>query len=135
VATTALPPPSASQQVASRPPASAIPEPVPGAPVAQITFLDNSARLSAADQRTLGDIVPLHQRNGGTVRVVGYAAKPRTEGAAQQLASFRMALERANAVATALTQAGVAPSQIAVEAAPPTDSGIAAQRAEIFLEN
>ena len=132
----AVTPQPASEQLASRPAAAAAPqEPVSGAPVAQIAFADNSARLSPAEQRKLDDIVPLQRRNGGLVRVVGYAPKPRSDGASQQLASFRMALERANAVATALAQAGIAAGQIAVEAAPPSGTGIAAQRAEIFLEN
>jgi outer membrane protein OmpA-like peptidoglycan-associated protein len=122
-------------QVASRPPDAGLPAAAPGAAVAQITFADNSARLSADDERLLGGVVPLQQRSGGAVRVVGYAAKPRADGASQQLASFRMAIERANAVASALAQAGIAPSQISVEAAPPSGTGPAAQRAEVFLEN
>jgi len=104
--------------------------------VAQITFADNSTQLSSADRRVVDGVVPLQRRNGGGLRVVGHAAKPRGEGATQQLASFKMALARANAVATALTQAGIAPDQIAIEAAPPSsDGGGAASRAEIFLEN
>jgi outer membrane protein OmpA-like peptidoglycan-associated protein len=70
------------------------------------------------------------------VRVVGHAAKGRTDSAAQQLASFRTALDRANAVAAALARAGVAPNRILVEAAPATPgSDVIAQRTEIFLEN
>jgi len=101
-----------------------------------VTFPDNSARLTPSDRRIVGEVVPLQRQNGGALRVVGYAAAGRGAGAAQQLAHFRMALDRANAVASALTQAGIAPDQILVETAPPTgETGVAANRAEIFLEN
>lgn len=138
----AAPARAADQTAAAPAPASAVQPVAPPAaepalsPVAQITFAENSAKLSAADQRILGEVVPLQRRSGGAVRVVGHAAKGRGEGAAQQLASFRMALDRANAVAAALRQAGIAPNRILVEAAPPTDeTGAATQRTEIFLEN
>ncbi len=129
------PPSAPASQLASRTPAS---EPVAavGAPVAQVTFPDNSARLTPSDRRIVGEVVPLQRQNGGALRIVGYAAAGRGAGAAQQLAHFRMALDRANAVASALTQAGIAPDQILVETAPPTgETGVAANRAEIFLEN
>jgi outer membrane protein OmpA-like peptidoglycan-associated protein len=129
------PPSAPASQLAARTPAS---EPVAavGAPVAQVTFPDNSARLTPSDRRIVGEVVPLQRQNGGALRIVGYAAAGRGAGAAQQLAHFRMALDRANAVASALTQAGIAPDQILVETAPPTgETGVAANRAEIFLEN
>jgi hypothetical protein len=50
---------------------------------------------------------------------------------AQQLAGVRIALDRATAVAGALTQAGVPSDQILLETAP-ADGG-AANQAEIFL--
>ena len=128
-------PSTAASQLAARTPASG-PVAAGGAPVAQVTFPDNSARLTPSDRRIVGEVVPLQRQSGGALRVVGYAAAGRGAGAAQQLVHFRMALDRANAVASALAQAGVAPDQILVETAPPTDeTGIAANRAEIFLEN
>jgi len=67
--------------------------------------------------------------------VVGYAAKAGGT-ASEQLANFRIALDRANAVASVLAQSGVAPDQILIETAPPTgERGVTANRAEIFLEN
>jgi outer membrane protein OmpA-like peptidoglycan-associated protein len=126
--------PAAGTQVAARTPASA-PPPAAGAPIAQVTFADNSARLSPADRRIVGEVIPLQRQTGGAVRVVGYASKGGGT-ASQQLANFRIALDRANAVASVLAQSGVAPDQILVETAPPTgENGIAANRAEIFLEN
>jgi len=130
--------PPATTQVAARPPAVApsATTPVAGAPVAQVTFADNSARLSPSDRRILGEVIPLQRQTGAAFRIVGYAAAGRGGNASQQLANFRMALDRANAVASVLAQAGVAPDQILVETAPPTgESGVAANRAEIFLEN
>jgi len=130
----ALPRAPASQLVA-RTPANE-PAATGGAPVAQVTFPDKSSQLTPADRRIVGEVVPLQRQTGGAFRVVGYAAAGRGVGTAQQLATFRMALDRANAVASALAQAGVAPDQILVETAPPTgETGIAANRAEIFLEN
>src|SRR5579883_2485219 len=130
-------PPPKAEQLAARSPA---PPPSPaqgpaGAPVAQVTFTGNSTRLTEADQRILGEVVPLQQQSGPPVRVVGHAAKGRSDSAAAQLASFRTALDRANAVAAALRRAGIAANQILVEAAPPGEGGAAADRAEIFLEN
>jgi len=100
-----------------------------------VTFADNSARLSPSDRRIVGEVFPLQSQNGAAVRIVGYAAKGGSN-ASQQLANFRMALDRANAVANVLAQAGVASDHILVETAPPTgESGVAANRAEIFLES
>lgn len=129
--------PAARTQVAARTPAGAPPPvaPATGAPIAQVTFPDNSARLSPADRRIVGEVIPLQRQTGGAVRIVGYASKAGGT-ASQQLANFRIALDRANAVASVLAQSGIAPDQILVETAPPTgESGIAANRAEIFLEN
>jgi outer membrane protein OmpA-like peptidoglycan-associated protein len=127
---------AAGTQISSRRPASAPPRVSPvGVPIAQVTFADNSARLSPADRRTVGEVIPLQRQTGGAFRVVGYASKG-GGSASQQLANFRIALDRANAVASVLAQAGIAPDQILVETAPPSgESGVAANRAEIFLEN
>jgi outer membrane protein OmpA-like peptidoglycan-associated protein len=124
------------EQLAARNPATESPAPPAGAiPVAAVTFPGNSTKLTAADQRILGEIVPLQQQSGAPIRVIGHAAKGRGDSVAQQLASFRVALDRANAVAVALTQAGIARNQILVETAPPgSDAGVT-DRAEIFLEN
>jgi outer membrane protein OmpA-like peptidoglycan-associated protein len=126
--------PKREQLAARTPEASPVP-PTGAVPVAAVTFPGNSTKLTPADQRILGEIVPLQQQSGAPVRIIGHAAKGRGDSVAQQLASFRVALDRANAVAVALTQAGIARSRILVETAPPgSDSGIT-DRAEIFLEN
>jgi outer membrane protein OmpA-like peptidoglycan-associated protein len=75
--------------------------------------------------------VPIYQQSPGKVRVVGYAAPG--SGAVEQLGSYRAALDRAQAVAAALTKAGIPPDKIQVEASPsgaPSGEG----RAEVLLE-
>ena len=76
--------------------------------------------------------MPLYQEHPGKVRIVGYAGAG--GGAADQLNSFRAALDRAQAVAAALTKAGIPADKIAVEAAP---SGVDSveNRAEVLLEH
>jgi len=100
-------------------------------PVAEIKFGAGSTSLTDEDRRALETIVPLYQQNPGKVRIVGYAGAG--SGAVEQLNSFRAALDRAQAVAAALTQAGIPSDKIQVEAAPAgADSG--ESRAEVLLE-
>ncbi len=109
------------------------PPPAPvGAPVAEIKFAANSTVLSAEDRQTLDKVATLYQQNPGKVRIVGYAGAG--SGAAEQLNSFRAALDRAQAVAAALTKAGVPSDKIAVEAAP-SDASSGESRAEVSLEH
>jgi outer membrane protein OmpA-like peptidoglycan-associated protein len=106
----------------------------PGAaagPVAEIRFAADSTSLSAEDRQTIGKIVPLYQQNPGRIRIIGYAGAG--SGAVEQLNSFRAALDRAQAVAAALTQAGIPSDRIAVEAAP-SGSNTPENRAEVLLE-
>jgi outer membrane protein OmpA-like peptidoglycan-associated protein len=98
--------------------------------VADIAFLGKATTLSDADRQTLGKIVPRYREKPGPVRVVGYAGIG--SSAAQQLDSYRTALDRAQAVAAALAKAGIPADKIQVEAAPSgADSGQG--RAEILL--
>jgi outer membrane protein OmpA-like peptidoglycan-associated protein len=108
------------------------PAPATGAPVAEIRFAADSTNLNDDDRQTIGKIVPLYQQNPGKIRVVGYANAG--SGAAEQLNSFRAALDRAQAVAAALTQAGIPSDRIAVEAAP-SGSNTPENRAEVLLEH
>jgi outer membrane protein OmpA-like peptidoglycan-associated protein len=103
-----------------------------GTPVAEIKFAADSTSLSAGDRETIGKIVPLYQQNPGKIRIIGYAGAG--GGAAEQLNSFRAALDRAQAVAAALTQAGVPSDKIAVEAAP-SGPNASENRAEVMLEH
>jgi outer membrane protein OmpA-like peptidoglycan-associated protein len=102
-----------------------------GTPVAEINFAADATSLSDEDRQTLGKVVPLYQEHPGKVRIVGYAGAG--GGAAEQLNSFRAALDRAQAVAAALTTAGIPADKIAVEAAPSSIDSVE-NRAEVLLE-
>ena len=116
-------------------PTNASPKPAPppaGAPVAEIKFAADSTSLSQDDRQTIEKVAMLYQQNPGKVRIVGYAGAG--GGAAEQLNSFRAALDRAQAVAAALTVAGIPSGKIAVEAAP-SDASAIVGRAEVMLEH
>ncbi len=123
-------PPSRSAAAGS---AKSGPKPAPvGTPVAEIKFGADSTSLSDKDRQTLETVVPLYQQNPGKVRIVGYAGAG--NGAVEQLNSFRSALDRAQAVAAALTQAGIPSDKIQVEAAS-AGANSGESRAEILLEH
>jgi outer membrane protein OmpA-like peptidoglycan-associated protein len=123
----------------SSPPAAAAPPPQqqaalePGAPVAELVFADNSVSLAATELGKLAEIASIQRQRGGNLRVVGHAP-PGRGSAAAQIGAFSLALDRANAVATALADAGVPSSSILVEAAPPA-AGVEGRRTAIYLEN
>jgi outer membrane protein OmpA-like peptidoglycan-associated protein len=121
-----LPPLASSGKGGQKSPAAPV-----GTPVAEINFAADATSLSDEDRQTLGKVVPFYQEHPGKVRIVGYAGAG--GGAAEQLNSFRTALDRAQAVAAALTKAGIPADKIAVEAAP---SGVDSveNRAEVLLE-
>jgi len=108
------------------------PQPAAGTPVAEIRFAADSTNLSAEDRQTIEKVVPLYKENPGKVRIIGYAGAG--SGAAEQLNSFRAALDRAQAVAAALTQAGIPADKIAVEAAP-SGSNSGESRAAVLFEH
>ncbi|HJU18340.1 MAG TPA: OmpA family protein, partial [Stellaceae bacterium] len=105
--------------------------PAGGTEVAEIRFPADATRLAASDRPIVAKIAALYRRRPGTVRVVGFAGSG--GGAERQLASFRAALDRAQAVAAALKQAGIPAAKVKTEAAPAgADSGAA--RATILFE-
>jgi outer membrane protein OmpA-like peptidoglycan-associated protein len=126
------PPPVLAPPTSSGRTVQPAPGPNVGTPVAEIRFAADSTNLSEQDRQTIGKIVPLYQQNPGKIRIIGYAGAG--SGAAEQLNSFRAALDRAQAVAAALTQAGVPSDKIAVEAAP-SGTNSAENRAEVLLEH
>jgi len=103
-----------------------------GTPVAQIKFRSDSTTLTDKDRQTLETVLPVYQQSPGKVRVVGYAGAE--SGAVEQLNSYRTALDRAQAVAAALTQAGIPSDKIQVEAAPQGENS-GESRAEVLLEH
>ena len=122
-----LAPLASSGKSSQKPPPAAV-----GTTVAEVKFTADSTSLSAEDRQTLDKVVPLYRQNPGTVRVVGYAGVGNRS--ADQLDSFRAALDRAQAVAAALTQDGIPADKIAVEAAP-AGAGRVESRAEVLLEH
>lgn len=101
--------------------------------VADVTFTAGSALLSDRLRDTIASIVKLHNDNGGTIRIVGHGE---AQGGNAAMTGFTLALDRAQAVAVALTDSGVAAKDISVEAAPvAARGGKDVPQAEIYLEN
>jgi outer membrane protein OmpA-like peptidoglycan-associated protein len=103
-----------------------------GTPVAEIKFGSDSTTLTDKDRQALETVLPVYQQSPGKVRVVGYAGA--ASGAVEQLHSYRTALDRAQAVAAALTKAGIPSDKIQVEAAPQGENA-GESRAEVLLEH
>ena len=122
-----LGPLAASGKSSQKPPAATA-----GTPIVEVKFAADSTTLSDEDRQTLEKVVPLYQQNPGKLRIIGYAGAG--GGAAEQLNSFRAALDRAQAVAAALTTAGIPSGKIAVEAAPSGADPVEG-RAEVLLEH
>jgi outer membrane protein OmpA-like peptidoglycan-associated protein len=106
------------------------PLPAASTPVAEIKFTAASHSLTDQDRQIIEGIVPLYRQGPGRLRIVGYAGAG--SGAVEQLDSFRAALDRAQAVAAALTAAGMPADKIQVEAAPETSGSDG--RAEVLFE-
>ena len=88
----------------------------PAKPLAEIRFAAGATALGPADRAALGRLAAAWRQHPEKLRIVGYAAV--AGGAEEQLNSFHAALEHAQAVAAALTNAGVPRDRIHVEAAP-----------------
>jgi outer membrane protein OmpA-like peptidoglycan-associated protein len=127
-----LPPPPARAAAAGPEKGGAKPPARVGTPVAEIQFGTDSTTLTDKDRQTLETVLPAYQQNPGKVRIVGYAGAG--SGAVEQLNSYRTALDRAQAVASALTKAGIPSDKIQVEAAPQAENA-GESRAEVLLEH
>jgi len=104
--------------------------------VGSISFAGGSAALTDRERDRLSELAALQHKDGGTIRIVGHAEPLKGADTAQQeLASFRLALNRAKAVAQALSGEGVAPHAIDVETAPTHPGDAAATSAEVYLEH
>jgi outer membrane protein OmpA-like peptidoglycan-associated protein len=114
------------------------------AQVATIQFGHSSSRLDARDQQLIGTVASVARQNGGNILVVGHASSRTIQlpKSTHEVANFQVSFARANAVAQALIQAGVAPERVTVEAvsddqpiyseAMPTGEA-GNRRAEIFI--
>ena len=115
---------------AAPPPAQVEPPPKPAVPpTLAVAFPSGSARL-ANDRRELGGIVALYRKHHGMIRIVGHGESTGARSGSDQLSSFGLAIERAKAVAVALSELGVSAADLRVEAAPPQAAGAGA---EIFV--
>ncbi|HVH78233.1 MAG TPA: hypothetical protein VM782_02485 [Stellaceae bacterium] len=108
-----LPPPQLPPQVAALPPPKLPPVPVT---VASLDVAPGAAALAIDMRPRLADVVKQYKERPRTVRVVSYAAP--AVGGAEQLNSFRSALDRAQIVAKELADAGIPAKQIQTEASP-----------------
>jgi outer membrane protein OmpA-like peptidoglycan-associated protein len=122
-----LPAPAPSPQAAAMPPPKLPPTPMT---VAALDMPQSTAALAAADQARLAQVVAQYQANPRSVRVVAYA-EPGV-GSAEQLNAFRLALDRAQAIAKELTEAGIPANKIQTEAAP-SSATAPAGRVEVQL--
>jgi len=101
-----------------------------------IAFAADSAQLPPSAQAQIEQIVSQQRQSGAKVRIVGHAPKGKGSGTGQLLSGFKIALDRANAVAAALGDAGVEQDRIYVETAIiGSESGGMARQAEIFLQD
>ena len=128
-----LPPPQPPRSAAAGEGKESAKSPAPVAkPVTEIKFGGDSTSLTDKDRQTLQAALPIYQQNPGKIRIVGYAGGG--SGAMEKLNSYRTALDRAQAVATVLKQAGIPSDRIQVEAAP-RGANSGDDRAEVLLEH
>ena len=113
--------------------------------VATINFKSGSSRLDNSDKRIIDEVVKLHSKNGGVIRVTGHASS-RTQNLDRlkhKLANFNISMQRANVVATELIQKGIPAGNLYVgamsdnepvfyEVMPNGEYGN--QRAEIYMD-
>lgn len=124
---TTLPPVKPPPEVAAHPPPKLRPTPVT---VASLELIPGSAEVPPDTRARLGEVVKQYQARPRTVRVLSFAA-PAT-GGAEELNAFRSALDRAQLVAKALSNAGIPANKIQTEASPPV-AGTSSGRIDVQL--
>jgi outer membrane protein OmpA-like peptidoglycan-associated protein len=101
--------------------------------VGDIMFAPTSSDLAATQQSALSEIAGLYKQTGGEIRIVGHAQPGHSSDAMRQrIAGLDLALDRASAVAQALSKLGVPARHIRVQAAPATAKS--RPRVEVFME-
>ena len=144
----AIPAPPTGQRMP--PPATAVqaretPMPVPTRPSAAtfplgvtqsatVFFANGSAAIDADGKRALRILADGYKENGGALRIVGFASGPATSVSAQ-IANFRVAGQRAEAVAQELVRLGVPMNRMIVSSgnAGAGDAALA-RRVEVSLD-
>ena len=113
--------------------------------IATIIFAHGSSRVDARDRGILENVVKLHAKSGGKIRVVGHASSRTRSMSAERhaTANQRVSQRRADAVARELTRQGLGGNSLIVVARSDSDpvyyevmpSGEAGnRRAEVFLD-
>jgi outer membrane protein OmpA-like peptidoglycan-associated protein len=85
---------------------------------ASIPFSTGSSALNSADRSMLKQVVKLHQKFGGYVRVIGHSSQ-RTrdmDSNSHRLVNFQVSLDRATVVSMELTRLGVPAESVLVDA-------------------
>lgn len=101
--------------------------------VGDVAFAQGSSDLAETQRSALAEIAGLYKQTGGDIRIVGHSEPGHSNDAIRQrIAGLDLALDRANAVAQALTKMGVPAHNIRVEAAPANAQE--QPRAEVFME-
>lgn len=101
--------------------------------VGDVVFAQGSSDLAETQRSALAEIAGLYKQTGGDIRIVGHSEPGHsTDAIRQRIAGLDLALDRANAVAQALTKMGVPANSIRVEAAPAGEQE--QPRAEVFME-
>jgi outer membrane protein OmpA-like peptidoglycan-associated protein len=87
--------------------------------VGVVRFSGNSTRLGPEDLQQIRQVAQMRLQNGGIIRVTAYSV-PSGSGnaAAAEIDGFGLAMDRARAVAVALTNAGVPARAVEVGATP-----------------
>lgn len=131
--------PAVPTQAAQPLPAASVLSPIvfPTRQAATVYFGDGSARLGGEAQATLLQVAYDYGRTGGPIRIVGHASAG-SGTSRSKLANLDVSMDRAVAVAEALTKLGIPSGAMTLEAASdnaPVSSGDAAQnrRVEIFI--
>ena len=90
--------------------------PAAGQPLAVIFFAEGSAALSGQDMAVLGNVAQIQKQRGGRLRLVGHASERVGAAGDQEAANQQISLARAQAVAGALVQLGMAQDSLGVVA-------------------
>jgi len=130
-------------QTAALPPAAVTRSPVPVSPagppgvavtVGVVQFTGNSSRIEPSELQHIRDVAQMRQQSGGVIRVTAYSLNADgRDSAGSQLAGFDLALDRARAIALALTRAGV-PARAVEIGATPAPPGTQGGTAELALQ-
>jgi flagellar motor protein MotB len=101
---------------------------------ATVFFANGSAAIDADGKRALRILAEGYKENGGALRVVGFASGQATSASAQ-IANFRIAGQRAEAVAQELVRLGVPMTRMIVSSgnAGAGDAALA-RRVEVSLD-